>query len=128
MSILGGRNPATITAKDVAGAANPGDPLASLVGDETMLLLGAGIASIIHAFNLQIVVLGGVTHVGDQLFEPVRRVVRERTMPWSGHSSTVVPAELGERTGVLGAVAVALERIRATPAGPSWDAMRGRDG
>ena len=113
---LAGRDPSTIAAEDVAAAAAGGDPIASAVWDETMELLGGGIVSIIHAFNPRLVVLGGgVTRAGDQLFEPVRRVVAERTMPWLAEVVKVVPAELGELTGVLGAVAVALDRLEPMP-------------
>jgi glucokinase len=52
-----------------------------------------------------------VTRAGDLLFEPVRRFVRERAMPWLAEPVRIVPAQLGDMTGVLGAVAVALERI-----------------
>lgn len=101
-----------ITAEWVADAARGGDVLARRIWDETMVLLGGGITSIIHAFNPELVVLGGgVTRSGDLLFEPVGRVVAERTMPWLLEPVRIVPAELGELTGVLGAVAVALERI-----------------
>ncbi|HJP72584.1 MAG TPA: ROK family protein, partial [Candidatus Limnocylindria bacterium] len=106
------RDPADITAEDVANAARDGDPLASTIWAESMELLGGGIVSIIHAFNPQLVVLGGgVTQAGDLLFDPVRRVVAERAMSWLAEAVRIVPAELGEMTGVLGAVAVALERI-----------------
>jgi glucokinase len=106
------RDPAAITAEDVAAAVHEGDPLASSIWAETMELLGGGIVSIIHAFNPELVVLGGgVTRAGDLLFEPVRRVVHERAMPWLAEPVRIVPAELGDMTGVLGAVAVALERI-----------------
>jgi glucokinase len=106
------RNPVEVTAEDVANAARDGDPLASTIWAESMELLGGGIVSIIHAFNPQRVVLGGgVTGAGDLLFEPVRRVVAERAMPWLAEPVRIVPAELGEMAGVLGAVAVALERI-----------------
>jgi hypothetical protein len=50
-----------------------------------------------------------VTRSGDQLFDPVRRVVDERTMPWLREAVEIVPAALGELTGILGAVAVALD-------------------
>jgi hypothetical protein len=52
-----------------------------------------------------------VTRAGEMLFEPVRRVVADRAMPWLSEAVTIVPAELGEHTGVLGAVAVAQERM-----------------
>lgn len=99
-----------ITAQVVAAAAREGDALAAAIWDGSMQLLGAGIVSIIHAFNPRLVILGGgVTRSGDQLFEPVRRVVDERTMPWLREAVEIVPAALGEMTGILGAVAVALD-------------------
>lgn len=107
-----------LTSRHVADAARDGDPLARRVWDETTELLGAGIVSIIHAFNPRLVVLGGgVTQAGDLLFDPLRRIVAERAMPWLAEAATIVPAELGPRTGVLGAVAVALERIGPDPVG-----------
>jgi glucokinase len=118
------RNPVDITAEDVANAARDGDPLASTIWAESMELLGGGIVSIIHAFNPQRVVLGGgVTGAGDLLFEPVRRAVAERAMPWLAEPVRIVPAELGEMAGVLGAVAVALERIGGNDAKGQREAM-----
>jgi glucokinase len=108
--------PRTVTAADVAAGVHAGDPLATEIWDESMELLGGGIVSIVHAFNPERVVLGGgVTRSGDLLFDPVRRVFGERAMPWLAEAVRIVPAELGERTGVLGAIAVAMERIGAAP-------------
>jgi len=102
--------PADLTAAEVSAAVEAGDALATRIWDETMTLLGAGIASMIHAFNPSLFVLGGgVTNAGDLLLEPVRRAVAERTMPWLRDVVRIVPAQLGERTGILGAVAVALD-------------------
>ncbi len=103
--------PTDPTAVDVAEAAAAGDPIATEVWDRSMRLIGAAVASIIHAFNpARVIIGGGVTGAGDQFFEPVRRTVDERTMPWLRRSVEVVPAELGELTGILGAVAVAIHR------------------
>lgn len=108
-------NGVPITAETVANAARSGDVLARAVWDDTVLRLGGGIASIIHAFNPALVVLGGgVTRAGDLFLEPVRRVVAERTMPWLAEPVRIVLAELEERTGMLGAVAVALDRVEST--------------
>ena len=113
---LAGREPSSITAEHVAAAARDGDPLARAVWDETMELLGGGIVSIIHAFNPRLVVIGGgVARAGDLLFDPVRRIVSERTMSWLAEVVDVVPAQLGDLTGVLGAVAVALDRLDPMP-------------
>lgn len=112
--------PMAITAEVVSAAARDGDPLAGAIWDETMTLLGAGITSIIHAFNPRLVILGGgVTRSGEQLFEPVRRTVAERAMPWLRQVVRIEPAALGEMTGILGAVAVALDGPVARDAAPN---------
>jgi glucokinase len=111
-SALAERPADELRAEHVVAAARDGDALACAIWDETTELLGGGIVSIIHAFNPQLVILGGgVTRAGEMLFEPVRRVVADRAMPWLSEAVTIVPAELGEHTGVLGAVAVAQERM-----------------
>jgi glucokinase len=89
-----------------------GDPLARAVWDETMELLGAGVASIINAFNPQRIILGGgITKAGRLLFEPVRRIALQRAMQPLAEVVDIIPAELGDRTGILGAVAIALARL-----------------
>jgi glucokinase len=114
-SVLRDRDPEALSAVDVVDAVRAGDGLAKSVWDETTTLLGAGIASMIHAFNPSRVLLGGgVTKAGDLLFEPVRRVVAERTMPWLHEVVSILPAELGDRSGVLGAVAIALDPATTT--------------
>jgi glucokinase len=118
-SVLRDRDPANLRAEHVATAAAGHDAVASALWEETMALLGAGIVSIIHAFNPRLVILGGgVTRAGELLFEPVRRVVADRTMPWLREVVDIVPAALDDATGVLGAVAVALDRP-LTPAAPT---------
>jgi glucokinase len=115
-SVLRGRG--EVTARDVVDAARAGEALARRVWDETTMLLGGGIVSIVHAFNPRLVILGGgVTLAGDLLFDPVRRIVTERAMPWLAEGMQIVPAQLGDRVGVLGAVAVALERAEASSVG-----------
>jgi glucokinase len=114
-----------LTAADVTAAVRVGDPLAQRIWGETTTMLGAGIVSIIHAFNPQLVVMGGgVTRAGDLLFEPVRRVVEGRAMPWLRDAVRIVPAELGERTGILGAVAVALDGPDLAATSPSTNPGR----
>jgi hypothetical protein len=49
-------------------------------------------------------------------------VVAERTMPWLHEVVRVVPAELGDRTGILGAVAVALDGPRTLAERPRQEA------
>ncbi len=112
-----------LTAVDVTRAVATGDAVATRVWDETTTLLGAGIASMIHAFNPSLVILGGgVAKSGNLLFDPVRRAVAHRTMPWLYEPVRIVPAELGDRTGILGAVAVALDGPRTLAERPTHTA------
>ncbi len=112
-----------LTAVDVTRAVATGDAVATRVWDETTTLLGAGIASMIHAFNPSLVILGGgVAKSGNLVFDPVRRAVAHRTMPWLYEPVRIVPAELGDRTGILGAVAVALDGPRTLAERPTHTA------
>lgn len=99
------------TAADVAAAARAGDETAVRIWGETCEALACGITSLVNLFEPEIVVLGGgVMRTGEQLLAPVReRVARDAI----GDPVTVVKAELGDAVGVVGAAAVAFERLTA---------------
>jgi glucokinase len=101
-----------LTARDVAEAAAGGDPLASRIWDETMEILGSGVANILDVFNPDLVVLGGgVTRAGRQLLDPVREIGLRLAMPPARRSGDVVLAGLGDDLGVVSAACVAFERL-----------------
>ena len=110
-------SPELINGETLMAAMGMGDPLALRVWDETMELLGAGVANVISIFNPRRVVLGGgITNFGDLLFGPVRRIALGRVMPPLAQVVEIVPAELGGQVGVLGAAAVAFERLNLAAA------------
>lgn len=99
-----------ITAEVVARAAAEGDAYAALVWNEAMRSLGVGIANVINAFNPRRVILGGgVTRAGGLLLDPVKATVAKRAMQALAKDVDVVIAENGPLTGLLGAIAVAME-------------------
>lgn len=99
------------TAADVARAARTGDPLATALWDETTDLLAEGLASIVNLYEPELVVLGGgVTRAGEQLLGPVRHKTARLAMGPVA-ATRIVRARAGDRAGVLGAAAVALERL-----------------
>ncbi|MGE5672295.1 MAG: ROK family protein [Mycobacterium leprae] len=101
-----------ITAETLDSAMQNGDALANRIWDETLTILGAGIANVVHIFNPRRVVLGGgITNFGDRLFDPVRRIALGRVMAPIAGVVEIVPAQLGGLVGVLGAAAVAMERL-----------------
>jgi len=97
------------TAADVAQAARAGNDVAARIWDETCEALACGITSIVNLFEPEIVVLGGgVVRTGDQLLAPVRERVAVHAM---GGPVGVVAALNGDQVGVVGAAAVAFERL-----------------
>ncbi|MFL6074219.1 MAG: ROK family protein [Mycobacteriales bacterium] len=105
------------TAADVAAAARHGDPLASRIWAETVALLADGLTSLVNLFEPQIVVLGGgVTRSGEALLGPVRAAIRANALVPALRHTPVVLSTLGDRVGVAGAAAVALDRLVPTPA------------
>ncbi|MGE5530001.1 MAG: ROK family protein [Patescibacteria group bacterium] len=108
---LAGGDPAAITAAHVAQAAREGDPVAASVLERAFFFLALGITNLIHLLNPDTIVIGGgVAKLGDQLFGPVRALVRERAYPTLVEGLPIVPAALGGRSGSLGAALVARAR------------------
>jgi glucokinase len=97
------------TAADVAQAARAGDPVAVRVWEETCEALACGITSIVNLFEPEAVVLGGgVVRTGEQLLGPVRERVVQQVI---GEPPSIVAAAAGDAVGVVGAAAVAYERV-----------------
>jgi glucokinase len=100
------------TAADVAEAARAGDPVAVRVWDETCEALACGITSLANLFEPELVVVGGgVSRVGEQLLGPVRALAAAQVIVPPGRKVGVVQAALGDSVGVVGAAAVAYERL-----------------
>jgi glucokinase len=108
-----GHGDAQITAEHVVAAVREGDPQTVALWDETMRVLGAGLASAINAFNPKRVVIGGgFAHgAGELMIGPVRTLALARAMQPLAAVCEVVPAALGADIGVLGAAAIALAHL-----------------
>jgi hypothetical protein len=103
---LAGGDPVNISAQTVYDAATRGDPIAREVVRDTARLMGAGIANLLNIFNPDVVVvMGGVTHAGNTLMDPLRAEVRRRAFPPAVSACRIVLGELTGTAGVVGAVA-----------------------
>jgi glucokinase len=99
-----------ITGALVTELAHDGDEVARRVLEEIGRRLGAGIVSIVNAFNPEVVVVGGgPVAAGELLLDPARQVVAQRALP-PMRSARIVAAHFGEESGMLGAALFALER------------------
>ncbi|MEW6573125.1 MAG: ROK family protein [Bacillota bacterium] len=102
--------PEAITAKTVSFAAAQGDAEAQELLDSAARWLGVGVAAVLNLLNPEMVVLGGGMMKSASLFwETLSNEVRRRSLPSSFQAARLVTAALGGRSGVLGAVAYALE-------------------
>jgi glucokinase len=101
----------SLTAKDVVNAMRQGDPFAEKIFLDAAFYLGLGITSAIHLLNPDIVIIGGgLSLTGRLLFDPVRQTVRDRAQQHLAGHVPIVPAELGKKVGLYGALAVTLNR------------------
>ena len=102
------------SAADVAAGARAGDPVATAVWDDTVAALACGLTSIVNVFEPELIVVGGgVTRAGEQLLGPVRERVQAEAMSPGGRAVGLVSSALGDRVGVVGAAAIAYERLAA---------------
>jgi len=101
--------PSQLTARHVSELANA-DALAARIMQEAGEYLGQAIAGAVNLLNPQMVVIGGgVSQAGEVLLRPVRAAVRRHTVPQSLRDLRIVIGQLGQRAGLLGAVALALQ-------------------
>lgn len=100
-----------ITAENVFLAAKEGDKFAISLLDEILNYLGIGIAGLCNIFNPECIILGGgVTKIGNILFEKVRRVVDFRCFKPIADAVKILPAKLKDNVGIVGAASVVIER------------------
>jgi glucokinase len=98
----------TLTAGRVMQAATENDDLATSVLRETGIVLGTAIASIINLLNVEVVVLGGgVMAAGDLIMTPIREAAQQATVSQALQCVRIVPAELGQEAGMIGAAFLA---------------------
>ena len=97
-----------LTAEDVFAAAARGDESASRIVRDTTTALGIAVANIALLMDVQrIVFTGGVTQTGEQLLEPVRKIVNQ-LVPFAPE---IVHSTLGLDAGVLGSAYGLLKAI-----------------
>lgn len=93
-----------ITPYIVCEAAKAGDPVALRIFSIMGEYIGIGMASVVNLLNPErIIVGGGVADAGDLLLDPLKETLYKRAMKIAGSAVEVVPAQLGNTAGVIGA-------------------------
>lgn len=98
-----------VTSYEVYLEAKNGDKVSKDILDYSFNYLGIAVANAITAFDPDMVVIGGgVSQMGDVMFDKVKEVVNTRCFKAMAEHCKIVPAGLGTEAGVQGAVSLAL--------------------
>ena len=101
----------SITAEKVEVAAQGGDSLAVEVILKAANYLGVGLVNLVNIFNPEMIIVGGgMAKMGNLLLDPAKQVVRERAFQLPAQAVRIVPAQLGDDAGVLGAAVFAFQQ------------------
>lgn len=93
-----------VTAKALAERARDGEPDARAVYTDAARTLAVALANYCTLLDPSIVVIGGgVSLAGPVLFDPLREFFAVYASPLASKSIEIVPAVLGDRSGVVGA-------------------------
>lgn len=104
---LAGGDPDRVTAKIIGDAAREGDRLARDLIEEMASYLSIWLGGMINLLDPDIIIIGGgLSALGDLLFEPLRDLTPQFAILPSARKIPIVPAQLGEDVGILGAVAL----------------------
>ncbi len=97
-----------ISGSTVGVAAKQGDAVALAVIERAGRILGLGMVSLLHLFNPEILVFGGgVSSLGDLLFNPMRAAIEQYCIDVSyWRELKIVPAALGDNVSIVGAGAL----------------------
>jgi glucokinase len=100
-----------VSAKDVFAHARLGDQIAEQVVSEVTQILGIACVNLCRVFDPQMIVFaGGMILAGDDLFDRVRKVFRQFTWSIESPEPLIVPSQLGNDAGFIGAAAVARDK------------------
>ena len=93
--------------------AKKGDPLARELLEETGRYLAVSLGNVLNLLDLETIILGGqVSQAGEFLFRPTIEEVERRAIRAAYYPLKIVPAQLGDHAGIIGAAKTAFDRSR----------------
>ncbi|MDO3411113.1 ROK family protein [Saccharibacillus sp. CPCC 101409] len=99
-----GREVSTKEAFDLAAA---GDAQMTELIELTYRRLGVGCVSLINTLDPELIVIGGgVSQIGDPLFDAIRGYVSQHALSPAGRRTAIVPAALSQNAGLIGAASL----------------------
>lgn len=98
--------PRGLEGRDVALVADAGDPDAASIIDTGRRAVAQLMVGLVNTFSPELIVIGGSVAMGegDRLFQPIRDAVAAHAFRIPRGRVRIVPAQLGDDVGLLGAV------------------------
>jgi N-acetylglucosamine repressor len=107
-----GANDDKIEAKTVVEAASKGDQYAIHILSEIGFNLGKGISILIQLFNPELIILGGrIADAGQYITTPIQQSLNIYCMRQLSERTTIKVSEMGQDIGIMGAIAIVMDRI-----------------
>ena len=111
------KNGRILQAEDVGNASREGDALAIEVIRESGQYIGDVLAGLVNFYNPEMIVIGGgVSNLGNLLLSTIRQTVLHRSLPLATRDLHIVFSDIGQATGVIGAINLAMDNILTLPA------------
>ncbi len=102
-------NKSKISSIVLSQAAKQNDKFAIDIIKENAYYIGIGCVNIINVLDPEAIIIGGgVSNIGDLLFDEIRKTVKEHTSMVSEVKTEIIPATLGSDAGLLGTIAIGL--------------------
>lgn len=113
LQVLTGGDPSLVNPRRMAEAARTGDEAVREVILRAAAWIGTGIANAVSITGIErIVLVGGLTGLGDLLLDRVRETARARVCMFPSDGIAVSFSRLGDNTAVLGGIALAAQQER----------------
>lgn len=99
--------------RDVVRLVRDDDALAVRMVREAGRYLGEVLAGCVNFFNPGVIVIGGDVGQAPEMLAGVREVTIQRSLPLATGELSIVPSQLGDRAGVVGAAIMVIEQVLA---------------
>jgi glucokinase-like ROK family protein len=105
-------NPEKITLEIIMEAAKMGDQYAIALLARTGESLGKGIATLLHLFNPEMIILGGeLSKAGNYISDPIKQTLNQHAIARILRDTELVTTELGENATLMGTVALVINNF-----------------
>lgn len=106
------RNIHPVDYSDVIRAAMADDSLAIRLVSECGTWLGKGLATLLHLYNPEMIILGGIiAQTGPLLLDPVNQALNEYAISKVRREARILVSDLGDRAALLGAHSIVINQV-----------------